>query len=575
MVMKKFAIMIIITTFLIAFAPITSSFDFPTTAPTNNVFVFNGSELTFLNLSDTPSSYISQAGKCTAVNGGETGLEFIDCADSLWDLSGNNLTPSIAGRNLDISGGNVTADFFFGDGSQLTGINFPILNSTAWNRSGINVFLANILDLVGIGTSTPQRILHVNGSILSNATINATGDICIEGGVCLSTVSAGGGVINGAGTSGFITRWNASFQINNSVIFQNGNNFIGIATTNPQNPLNVIGSGNFTGNTTSQVDFCIEGTVCLSAVSGGGGAGSITGAGTFGFIPLWNGSFEINNSAIFQNNTFIGIGTTNPNATLEIESTTQQLQLTHSPGDQTIIETDSTGRLQLFPSNRNATLNGGLIIIENTYQFIDMRRDIPNSLSVLKIYSTGDFTNTFFETQGQPWLNYFRTNKVLIINLDDVESTIVDNDGKSVVDGIITPHTTMYPGDTTATSNINVSIDFWTERATSGFETPRARITSGNETGSRAGFLLFETSGDAVGFSDMNEALYINQFGDSGFMTRDPQNTVNINGTFNVTGNSFFGGNITTPNGGILWDNSTCTFLSSPDGSTRFEVCDA
>ena len=41
---------------------------------------------------------------------------------------------------------------------------------------------------VGIGTLTPQRTLHVNGDILSNATINATTDVCIEEGVCLSGV---------------------------------------------------------------------------------------------------------------------------------------------------------------------------------------------------------------------------------------------------------------------------------------------------------------------------------------------------------------------------------------------------
>ena len=34
-------------------------------------------------------------------------------------------------------------------------------------------------------------------------------------------------------------------------------------------------------------------------------------------------------------------------------------------------------------------------------------------------------------------------------------------------------------------------------------------------------------------------------------------------------------GNITLQNGGKLWDNSTCTFLASPDGSTITEVCNA
>lgn len=41
-----------------------------------------------------------------------------------------------------------------------------------------------------------------------------------------------------------------------------------------------------------------------------------------------------------------------------------------------------------------------------------------------------------------------------------------------------------------------------------------------------------------------------------------------------VNGSIQANGNITTPNGGILWDNATCTFLSSPSGATRLEVCD-
>ncbi len=36
-------------------------------------------------------------------------------------------------------------------------------NSTSWNRSGTNVFLANTGDNVGIGTSTPQNTLNVLG----------------------------------------------------------------------------------------------------------------------------------------------------------------------------------------------------------------------------------------------------------------------------------------------------------------------------------------------------------------------------------------------------------------------------
>jgi len=61
---------------------------------------------------------------------------------------------------------------------------------------------------------------------------------------------------------------------------------------------------------------------------------------------------------------------------------------------------------------------------------------------------------------------------------------------------------------------------------------------------------------------------------------------VKVNGTLNVTGDSFVEGNlevkgefnsttIALPNGGMFWSNNTCTFISSPDNSTITEVCNA
>ncbi len=38
-------------------------------------------------------------------------------------------------------------------------------NSSSWNRSGTNVFLANVGDSVGIGTITPNQKLHVSGNV--------------------------------------------------------------------------------------------------------------------------------------------------------------------------------------------------------------------------------------------------------------------------------------------------------------------------------------------------------------------------------------------------------------------------
>ncbi|MEM7825185.1 MAG: hypothetical protein QXO27_04400, partial [Candidatus Aenigmatarchaeota archaeon] len=50
---------------------------------------------------------------------------------------------------------------------------------------------------------------------------------------------------------------------------------------------------------------CIPGK-CLSAT----GTGGITGSGTLGYIPMWNGTTNLNNSVIYQSGGNIGIGTT-------------------------------------------------------------------------------------------------------------------------------------------------------------------------------------------------------------------------------------------------------------------------
>ena len=75
---------------------------------------------------------------------------------------------------------------------------------------------------------------------------------------------------------------------------------VGIGTTNPQNALTVVGDINATGNIYSN-------GINLSALSTSGG---INGSGTAWYIPMWNGTTSLNNSAIYQNGGNIGINIT-------------------------------------------------------------------------------------------------------------------------------------------------------------------------------------------------------------------------------------------------------------------------
>jgi len=111
-------------------------------------------------------------------------------------------------ENLNNSGYNITADYFIGDGSLLTGIGGSVddgsINSSAWNRTSGNVFLASVNDKVGIGTSSPDASLEI---------INGTN----KGGFMVSTIADAYGDL--------------------FIIDENGN--VGIGTNNPKSTLHI------------------------------------------------------------------------------------------------------------------------------------------------------------------------------------------------------------------------------------------------------------------------------------------------------------------------------------------------
>src|SRR3989344_2424974 len=80
---------------------------------------------------------------------------------------------------------------------------------------------------------------------------------------------------------------------------------VGIANSNPQYKLDVAGS-------ISAYTFMINGSPL---------GGNVFGSGTTNYIPIWQTGSQLNNSVIFQNGTYIGIGTTSPGSALDVSGT--------------------------------------------------------------------------------------------------------------------------------------------------------------------------------------------------------------------------------------------------------------
>jgi hypothetical protein len=84
------------------------------------------------------------------------------------------------------------------------------------------------------------------------------------------------------------------------------------------------------------------------------GAGTLTGSGSSGYIPMWNGTASQNNSVIYQSAGNIGIGTTTP---------TKKLVVNGTVGGLTVDVATTMPTINTTTNNVTITSAGGSVIV--------------------------------------------------------------------------------------------------------------------------------------------------------------------------------------------------------------------
>ncbi len=153
-----------------------------------------------------------------------------------------------------------------------------------------------------------------------------SGEVCLSSGNCSGTSAA----IGGSGTGNYIAKWQGSYSITNSIIYDTGT-YVGIGTTNPTNTLHVVGTGYFSSNVNIGGTLDVTGAVSLSntlTVTGAVDFNStlgVAGNSTFSANVTVTGNTSVGGNLLvtgtgssYFSSGMVGIGTTNPQYRLDV-----------------------------------------------------------------------------------------------------------------------------------------------------------------------------------------------------------------------------------------------------------------
>jgi len=166
--------------------------DYPVACPDGSYVTQIDDNITCTVDTQTNTSYVPYTGANQNVNLGNNNLT-IDTNTLFVDSTNNRVgigttSPSYA---LTVIGAGRFTNGLYVSGGVLQSNTIKSYNSNTdltlgTYTAGYDVLLNPSSGNVGIGTTSPQQKLHVNGNILANGTINSTVDVCIQGNNCLS-----------------------------------------------------------------------------------------------------------------------------------------------------------------------------------------------------------------------------------------------------------------------------------------------------------------------------------------------------------------------------------------------------